>query len=400
MASKRAVRDPKILASCMCNESWPGSLLLFFCWSSYFVEFCSDFERQLFHSITGEGKLRFLPSAVRQRRDNGMFCRYRDVILARKANCCPIPVCQKPLMLHGHERSITQIKYNQEGDLLFSVAKDNTPTVWYSVNGERLGTYDGHNGAVWCVDVSCILQLCTVSVSLWSFSRKVRRSAPSSVFCFIVAASMYKLEKLFRAFSFQIIEINANLAKSCTCREREGVCLLTVCRNKKDEHTSICGVRLRKTESSSGCVFGHWRVVLFVLDKLTSDDSRHVLTGSADNTARLWDCETGVQLAELKSSTSVRTCGFSYSGKQVMISTDKQMGKPCEIQLYDISDARQMGKTVRDRAACLSTRAGISFPSLSVWVRFVTLKVVEQWRTDFHCRHTGGELRSFGSCAY
>ena len=29
----------------------------------------------------------------------------------------------KPIMMHGHERSITQIKYNREGDLLFSSAK-------------------------------------------------------------------------------------------------------------------------------------------------------------------------------------------------------------------------------------------------------------------------------------
>ena len=29
----------------------------------------------------------------------------------------------KPIMMHGHERSITQIKYNREGDLLFSCAK-------------------------------------------------------------------------------------------------------------------------------------------------------------------------------------------------------------------------------------------------------------------------------------
>ena len=58
-------------------------------------------------------------------------------------------------MLHGHERSITQIKYNLEGDLLFSVAKDTNPTAWYSINGERLGTYDGHTGAIWCIDVNC-----------------------------------------------------------------------------------------------------------------------------------------------------------------------------------------------------------------------------------------------------
>jgi hypothetical protein len=41
--------------------------------------------------------------------------------------------------------------------LLFSSAKDNAPSVWYSINGERLGTYKGHGGAVWCIDVDCIL---------------------------------------------------------------------------------------------------------------------------------------------------------------------------------------------------------------------------------------------------
>jgi translation initiation factor 3 subunit I len=56
-------------------------------------------------------------------------------------------------MLQGHERSITQIKYNREGDLLFSSSKDNKPNVWYTINGERLGTYNGHKGAVWCIDV-------------------------------------------------------------------------------------------------------------------------------------------------------------------------------------------------------------------------------------------------------
>lgn len=25
--------------------------------------------------------------------------------------------------------------------------------MWYSVNGERLGSFQGHNGAVWCLDV-------------------------------------------------------------------------------------------------------------------------------------------------------------------------------------------------------------------------------------------------------
>lgn len=56
--------------------------------------------------------------------------------------------------MKGHERPLTFIKYNREGDLLFSCAKDHNPTVWFADNGERLGTYRGHNGAVWSCDIS------------------------------------------------------------------------------------------------------------------------------------------------------------------------------------------------------------------------------------------------------
>lgn len=57
-------------------------------------------------------------------------------------------------MLQGHTRPLTQIKYNREGDLLFTVAKDNTVNCWYSHNGERLGTYEGHVGSLWTVDAN------------------------------------------------------------------------------------------------------------------------------------------------------------------------------------------------------------------------------------------------------
>ena len=39
--------------------------------------------------------------------------------------------------------------------MLFSVSKDNVVCAWYSLNGERIGTYEGHNGTVWTVDVDC-----------------------------------------------------------------------------------------------------------------------------------------------------------------------------------------------------------------------------------------------------
>ncbi|XP_065838836.1 eukaryotic translation initiation factor 3 subunit I-like [Oscarella lobularis] len=141
----------------------------------------------------------------------------------------------KPLMLHGHERSITQIKYNLEGDLLFSVAKDTNPTAWYSINGERLGTYDGHTGAIWCIDVN-------------------------------------------------------------------------------------------------------W-------------DTSVVLTGAADNTARLWDCATGRQTDVIERKTAIRACGFENAGQCIMMTTDKQMGHECEILVFDRRDIGSPVLTVPVTAA-------------------------------------------------
>jgi len=59
----------------------------------------------------------------------------------------------RPILLQGHERSLTQIKYTKDGDILFSTAKDHVVCAWFSANGERLGTYHGHQGALWTVDV-------------------------------------------------------------------------------------------------------------------------------------------------------------------------------------------------------------------------------------------------------
>ncbi|RDL37857.1 Eukaryotic translation initiation factor 3 subunit I [Venustampulla echinocandica] len=59
----------------------------------------------------------------------------------------------RPVLLQGHERALTQIRYNRDGDIIFSTAKDQHICAWYAHNGERLGTYHGHQGALWTVDV-------------------------------------------------------------------------------------------------------------------------------------------------------------------------------------------------------------------------------------------------------
>jgi translation initiation factor 3 subunit I len=59
----------------------------------------------------------------------------------------------KPIQLSAHTRPISRVRINRDGDLCFSTSKDGKAMVWYTSNGERLGTYDGHNGAIFDFDV-------------------------------------------------------------------------------------------------------------------------------------------------------------------------------------------------------------------------------------------------------
>jgi len=57
------------------------------------------------------------------------------------------------IVLSGHERKMTKVMYNRGDDLIFTAAADNCLMVWDAETGERLGTYDGHSGAVFDFDV-------------------------------------------------------------------------------------------------------------------------------------------------------------------------------------------------------------------------------------------------------
>jgi len=57
------------------------------------------------------------------------------------------------VVLSGHERKMTKVMFNRDDDLIFTAAADNVICVWDSETGERLGTYDGHTGAVFDFDL-------------------------------------------------------------------------------------------------------------------------------------------------------------------------------------------------------------------------------------------------------
>lgn len=53
----------------------------------------------------------------------------------------------KPIILQGHSRPIKDIKFNRDGDLIFTASSDRLITLWAAETGERIGTFD-HSAAI------------------------------------------------------------------------------------------------------------------------------------------------------------------------------------------------------------------------------------------------------------
>ncbi|KAI9184015.1 translation initiation factor eIF3 subunit [Blastocladiella emersonii ATCC 22665] len=81
----------------------------------------------------------------------------------------------RPIVVVAHTRPVTRVKYNRDGDLLFTAGKDSGFKVVSSATGEMLGTYDGHGGVVWDIDINpdttrCISASADSTARLWEAS--------------------------------------------------------------------------------------------------------------------------------------------------------------------------------------------------------------------------------------
>ncbi|KAJ4843611.1 Eukaryotic translation initiation factor 3 subunit I [Turnera subulata] len=210
----------------------------------------------------------------------------------------------RPILMKGHERPLTFLKYNREGDLLFSCAKDHTPTVWFADNGERLGTYRGHNGAVWCCDVSRDSRLLITgsadqTVKLWN----VQTGAQLYTFNFDSPA---------RAVDFSVgdklavITTDPFMELPSAIHSGESVLVLkgpqgrinravwgplnrTIISAGEDAVIRIWDAETGKLLKESDQEVGHKKTITSLTK---SADGSHFLTGSLDKSAKLWDTRT------------------------------------------------------------------------------------------------------------
>lgn len=65
--------------------------------------------------------------------------------------------------------------------------------------------------------------------------------------------------------------------------------------------------------------------------------TRYLVSGSADNTLRLWQVSNGKCLYTWEFPTAVKSVAFNDEGNQIVCITEQRMGFQCAIRVFDIN---------------------------------------------------------------
>lgn len=262
----------------------------------------------------------------------------------------------RPILLKGHTRPLTCVKFNRDGDLLFTCAKDHVPSVWYADNGERLGTYSGHAGAVNHCDISynsdrLLTGSADRSVKLWDvrYGKCLRtyqhKSGVRSV-GFAHGESMFLSvqDNTFSSqptiFIYNLTEGNENTDKTNeedTSERAETddfapVRAMSVAGNNSNIRTALWGSLNQTiiTCGDDGCL-RVWDVEAGVETMKASDhkkpinsiqfnhDNTMIITASSDHTAKLYDAKTLTLLKTYNSDRPLNSASISPLFNHVII---------------------------------------------------------------------------------
>eukprot|EP00735_Rhodelphis_limneticus_P003572 TRINITY_DN15058_c0_g1::TRINITY_DN15058_c0_g1_i1::g.24939::m.24939 TRINITY_DN15058_c0_g1::TRINITY_DN15058_c0_g1_i1::g.24939 ORF type:complete len:323 (+),score=84.18,sp/B5FZ19/EIF3I_TAEGU/45.96/9e-111,WD40/PF00400.27/0.7,WD40/PF00400.27/1.5e-08,WD40/PF00400.27/26,WD40/PF00400.27/1.7e-05,WD40/PF00400.27/0.0052,WD40/PF00400.27/2.8e+02,WD40/PF00400.27/4.8e-08,Nucleoporin_N/PF08801.6/1.4,Nucleoporin_N/PF08801.6/4.8,PD40/PF07676.7/2.5e+03,PD40/PF07676.7/4e+02,PD40/PF07676.7/1,FAD_binding_8/PF08022.7/ len=184
----------------------------------------------------------------------------------------------RPYLLKGHERPLTCAKYSREGDIVFTTAKDTKPTAWWAETGERIGTYNGHNGAVWAVDVD------------YDTKRIVTGSADNTAKIWVAETGqeLYTFHKKTPVRSVAISPGDKLLA------------LVTTSQMGYESSIQIHPFAQDTADQTDEVVMemkGHTGIITHVVFDLCN---RWILSCGEDATVRKWDIETGQEIGRNK----------------------------------------------------------------------------------------------------
>lgn len=225
---------------------------------------------------------------------------------------------------------------------MFSCSKDHVINVWFSHNGERLGTYDGHNGTVWTIDVDSqskylvsgaadnTLRLWNVSngkcLYVWEFPTAVKRVSFSDDDEKVVCITE---QRMGHQGAVRVFKINRDGDGTDQPHEPEYMF------NPVGSKATVCAF----TYKSNLIVTGHesGKVALFdvvsgtevlnnerahmdqVTDLQLSLDRTYFITSSKDKTARLHDTKTLRVLKTYSAETPLNSAALTPNKPYILI---------------------------------------------------------------------------------
>jgi translation initiation factor 3 subunit I len=235
----------------------------------------------------------------------------------------------KPILLKGHERPLTTVKFNREGDLLFTCAKDHTPTVWYTENGERLGTYSGHVGTVWDCDPN------------WTSTRLLTGSADRS-------AKLWDLEKgteLFnwsfkagiRSVSFAHGERMFTAVQDQTFSSQPSIFIFNLADDLKDQTDEPVRTMFpADSKDKMNCAL--WGAL-----------NQTIISCGKDGCLRLWDVESGTQTVKVQAhKKEIMNMRFSKDQTMLITASADHTAKLYDSKTLELIKAYQSDRPLND----------------------------------------------------
>ncbi len=238
-------------------------------------------------------------------------------------------------------------RFTREGYFLITCGKDSNGNLWWADNGERAGTFNGHNGAVWTTDTTYDTSVLMTGAGdstarLWDITNgdelfKFQFHEPCRAVKFNVGDTMAAISTDLFMDSVSAIRL-VKIADDSSEQSGEVLASLT---GPRGRITRILWTDLNKTlisSSEDGCV-RRWDVETGKMmqeeqvhkgtigDMQMSVDGTHIITASADQSSKILDSQTLQELKTFSSQVPVNSAALSPTHDHVLIGGGQEASK-------------------------------------------------------------------------